>query len=176
MLCALTFFAAVAGLLVLFFRSLCCPSFALSLPVVMRFFLRDDLCSLSSDESTVDSSSVQSFDSSCFSYSCDEDSSLEGTCFIGVDYVSSDESCFSGDSVLSYSSCESCSSLEGEGFVAVDYVSSDGEEDDSVDESLSGECLIPSIVLVAPRPPLRRSTRTRRKPVRFADEYDRYYL
>jgi hypothetical protein len=79
---------------------------------------------------------------------------------------------------LSVSSCDesTCSSvLQGLELLTVCFISSDEEEDDSSTESNDGP---PSVVFVPVMPivpPLRRSTRTRRAPVRFMDEYDKYY-
>ena len=76
---------------------------------------------------------------------------------------------------LSVSSCDesTCSSvLQGLELLTVCFISSDEEEDDSSVESNDD---LPSIVFVPVVPPLRRSTRTRRAPVRFMDEYDKYY-
>ena len=78
---------------------------------------------------------------------------------------------------LSLSSCcddeSTCSSvLQGLELLTVDYVSSDEEEDDSSTTVNDGP---PSVVFVPVTPPLRRSSRIRKRPVLFMDEYDKYY-
>ena len=72
---------------------------------------------------------------------------------------------------LSVSSCSSdestCSSvLQG---LEILTVCSDSSDEEEINDAP------PSVVFVPVTSPLRRSTRTRRPPVRFMDEYDKYY-
>ena len=76
-------------------------------------------------------------------------------------------------SMSSRSSDEStCSVLQGLELLTIDYVSSDEEEDG---RSIGNDDVPPSVVLLPVSYPLRRSTRTRKRPVRFMDEFDKYY-
>ena len=47
------------------------------------------------------------------------------------------------------------------------------EDNESYEEEDPGEIAV--CVPIVGSPPQRRSSRVRRKPIRFADEYDRYY-
>ena len=132
-----------------------------------RYFLPDnfdDLSFSSSDQSTASSATLPSASSTpsknpslCYS---SEDSSvasslLEGDGCVHEDYWSDSEDDFD----------------EGEERSEDDDRNDDGNEDET-----SGECPlpVPSLVIISP-PPLRRSTRIRRKPVLFMDEYEKYY-
>jgi hypothetical protein len=131
-----------------------------------RYFLPDnfdDLSFSSSDQSTASSATLPSASSTP-----SKNPSL----------------CYSEDSSVA------SSLLEGDGCVHEDYWSDsdddfdEGEErsedenrnDDGNEDETSGECPlpVPSLVIISP-PPLRRSTRIRRKPVLFMDEYEKYY-
>ena len=119
--------------------------------------------------------------------------------FTFVDYDSDDSSVQSVDVARNTNDDRSCSleySIDGDSFITDAYFSSDDEtvaSGESIDESLndddnSKECFDevgdmniaispPSVITVAVVDivPPRRSSRLRRKPIHFADEYANYY-
>ena len=119
----------------------------------MRYFL--DLSS--SDEESVDSTSTNTSTSSSLlelEYSDNDESVIRLQRIYADDYMSSaDEgSCYNGYNT-------SC----------IPVLASPPSD------KLLGEEFIIDLSILAASPPLRRSRRARRKPIRFAEEYDRYY-
>ena len=119
--------------------------------------------------------------------------------FTFVDYDSDDSSVQSVDVARNTNdddgSCSLDYSIDGDSFITDAYFSSDDETvapsgESSIDESLiddnSNECFDEvGDIAISPPPvitvavvdivPPRRSSRSRRKPIRFADEYANYY-
>ena len=149
----------------------------------MRFTVPDTFYDTDSDSdiSSVDTNLFMSTAQSLGSLSLSECSDYY------LNFGNDDDRELEGDNIAiaeGYWSSDNDDSTIGPDFAtAVDYVSAfDGDDEDSFydvsssRDNLPGEYIIPPVVVtVTPSPPLRRSTRIRRKPVRFADEYDKYY-
>ena len=126
----------------------------------------------------------ENFDELSFS-SSDQSTASTATLPSASSYPSNPSLCYSEDSSVA------SSLLDGDGCVHEDYWSDseddfdEGEErsedddrnDDGNEDETSGErpLTVPSSVVIISPPPLRRSTRIRRKPVLFMDEYEKYY-
>mmetsp|Transcript_16301 Transcript_16301/g.24455 ORF Transcript_16301/g.24455 Transcript_16301/m.24455 type:complete len:124 (-) Transcript_16301:70-441(-) len=111
------------------------------------------------DDSSVESSSVASSDGSC-----SLDFSIDGDAFIHDNYFSSDDE---------------TTVASRESFIEESMLGDDDDVDDVYESNDEVPVDCPPVVAVAVAivdiVPPRRSSRLRRKPVRFADEYAKYY-
>lgn len=127
----------------------------------------------SDDDSSVDTTTSiappVSDEESCFFL----DYSIDGDIFISEDYLSSDNE----STVLSPEELSIDDTWDDDTWDD-DHIDDDGNSNDDSTKELDEVPLpppLPVLPILVTAPPLRRSSRPKRKPVRFADEYHKYY-